>query len=176
MCRSCRSKSFPTSICMQKSASIQPRTSPPKFQISFPPRQFNFISVSHRANTSSLKVTDGTQLLRPLRKLRALAAAPTSQITGPSSRRPGRCPRPCAPRGKWWSLPLLLFCGEILSGALVFRSSCPIFSERSCTPMMGTETHSIFFAHSARTRSKKRNEHCRGSKAFGRIFERERAL
>ena len=28
--------------------SIQPRTSPQKFQISFPPRQFNFISVSHR--------------------------------------------------------------------------------------------------------------------------------
>ena len=34
---------------MQNLASIQPRTSPQKFKISFPPRQFNFISLSHRA-------------------------------------------------------------------------------------------------------------------------------
>ena len=34
-------------IYLQHLALIQPRTSPQKFQISFPPRQFNFISVSH---------------------------------------------------------------------------------------------------------------------------------
>ena len=30
-------------------ASIRPRTSPTKFQVSFPPRQFSFILISHRS-------------------------------------------------------------------------------------------------------------------------------
>ena len=33
-------ESFPTSIYLEKSASIQPRTSPPNFRFSFPSRQF----------------------------------------------------------------------------------------------------------------------------------------
>ena len=41
-------ESFQMSIYMQKSASIQPRTSPPKFQISFPSGQFSFALQSHR--------------------------------------------------------------------------------------------------------------------------------
>ena len=32
---------------LAKSASIQPRRSPPKFQVSFPPRQLSFTYVSH---------------------------------------------------------------------------------------------------------------------------------
>ena len=40
-------ESFPTRIYLQKSASIQPRTSPPKFQVSFPPRKLSFIDASH---------------------------------------------------------------------------------------------------------------------------------
>ena len=39
-------KGFPTFyFLLQKSASMQPGTSPSTFQISFPPRQFDFISV-----------------------------------------------------------------------------------------------------------------------------------
>ena len=52
MCLSSRSRQELSnellSIRLQNLASIQPRTSPPKIQISFPPRQFDFISVSHR--------------------------------------------------------------------------------------------------------------------------------
>ena len=41
-------KSFPTSVYLQKSASMKPRTSPQKFQVSFLHRQFIFILISHR--------------------------------------------------------------------------------------------------------------------------------
>ena len=41
-------RSFRTSIYLQKSASIQPRTSPPKFQLSYPARKFSFTLQSHR--------------------------------------------------------------------------------------------------------------------------------
>ena len=49
-------ESFPTSIYeyLQNLASIQPRTSPQKFQISFPSRQLNFISVSPRTEAFAL--------------------------------------------------------------------------------------------------------------------------
>ena len=40
--------SFQMSIYLQKSASIQPRTSPPKCQVSFPSRQFSFTLQSPR--------------------------------------------------------------------------------------------------------------------------------
>ena len=58
-CRSCKSglelsnEYLLLSIYLQKSASIQPRTSPPKFQISFPPRKFSFISVSDRGRAAA---------------------------------------------------------------------------------------------------------------------------
>ena len=52
-------KSFPTSIYLQNLASIQPKTSPQKFLISFPSRQFNFISVSHTNFDISSRVGGG---------------------------------------------------------------------------------------------------------------------
>ena len=77
-CRSCRSlqelsfsnrTSIPTSLCLETSASIQPRTSPPKFQISFPLRQFNCIFVSHCGGTGlrAAAPRDGLRLQRQQR-------------------------------------------------------------------------------------------------------------
>ena len=49
VCSSCRScQEFSREYMLAKSASIQPRTDPPKFQVSLPPKQFGFILISHR--------------------------------------------------------------------------------------------------------------------------------
>ena len=54
-------------IFLQKSTSIEPRTSPPKFQISFPSGQFSFILQSNRSGCFPVHGTSVSQVLRNAR-------------------------------------------------------------------------------------------------------------
>ena len=48
----------------RETAEKQPRTSPPKFQVSFQPRQLSFILISHRDEFLSLQRTGVSEVLR----------------------------------------------------------------------------------------------------------------
>ena len=66
---------IPTIICFQKSASLQPRSSPPKLQVSPPPRQLRFIP--RHSSEVHLSCVDVSALLPPgaARELDAAANA-----------------------------------------------------------------------------------------------------
>ena len=96
-CKSCRSRQelsneYLGTIYLQHLASIQPRTSPQTFQISFPPKKFNFKSVSHR--TLGECPPSARESARPLRPRSRRPRSWSSRSTaGPWSRacRSGRC-------------------------------------------------------------------------------------